>query len=68
MSELSGVEDSHLIDKKIVKRETDTALILTPELTLSEEVGEYLRYVLNLNEESIQKALQELKSHEYRIN
>jgi hypothetical protein len=68
MSELSGVEDSHLIDKKIVKRETDTALILSPELTLSEEVCEYLRYVLNLNEDSIQKALQELKTHEHRIN
>lgn len=68
MSELSGVEDSHLIDKKIVKRETDTALILSPELTLSEEVCEYLRYVLNLNEDSVQKALQELKTHEHKLN
>ncbi len=68
MSELSGVEDSVLIDKKIVKRETDTALILSPELTLSEEVAEYLRYVLNLNEDSVQKALQELKTHEHKLN
>jgi len=68
MTELSGVEDSQLIDKKIVKRETDTALILAPELSLSEEVAEYLRYVLNLNEDSIQKALQELKDNEHKFN
>jgi hypothetical protein len=68
MSELSGVEDNELIDKKIVRRETDTALILAPELTLSEEVGEYLRYVLNLNEDAIEKALKELKDNEHKLN
>jgi len=68
MSELSGVEDNELIDKKIVRRETDTALILAPELTLSEEVSEYLRYVLNLNEDAIQKALKELKDNEHKLN
>jgi DNA repair exonuclease SbcCD nuclease subunit len=68
MSELSGVEDNELIDKKIVKRETDTALILTPELSLSEEVGEYLRYVLNLNEDAIEKALKELRDNEHKLN
>ncbi len=68
MSELSGVEDNELIDKKIVKRETDTALILAPELTLSEEVSEYLRYVLNLNEDAIEKALKELKDNEHKLN
>jgi len=68
MSELSGVEDNELIDKKIVRRETDTALILTPELSLSEEVGEYLRYVLNLNEDAIEKALKELRDNEHKLN
>jgi DNA repair exonuclease SbcCD nuclease subunit len=68
MSELSGVEDNELIDKKIVKRETDTALILTPELSLSEEVSEYLRYVLNLNEDAIEKALKELRDNEHKLN
>jgi DNA repair exonuclease SbcCD nuclease subunit len=68
MSELSGVEDNELIDKKIVRRETDTALILTPELTLTEEVGEYLRYVLNLNEDAIEKALKELTDNEHKLN
>lgn len=63
MSELSGVEDNALIDKKIVKRETDVSLILSPDLTLGEEVGEYLRYILQLNEPSVEKALKELSNY-----
>ena len=63
MSELSGVEDNALIDKKIVKRETDVSLILSPDLSLSEEVGEYLRYILQLNETSVEKALKELSNY-----
>lgn len=67
MSELSGVEDNTLIDKKIVKRETDVSLILSPELSLSEEVGEYLRYILQLGDDKVEKALKELANHENRI-
>lgn len=63
MSELSGVEDNALIDKKIVRRETDVSLILSPDLTLGEEVGEYLRYILQLNEPSVEKALKELSNY-----
>ena len=63
MSELSGVEDNALIDKKIVKRETDVSLILSPDLSLSEEVGEYLRYILQLNDTSVEKALKELSNY-----
>jgi len=63
MSELGSMLDSDLIDKKIVKRDTDTALILEPDLTIEEEVAEYLRYVLQLNEASIDKALQELNNY-----
>jgi hypothetical protein len=63
MSELSGMENTELLDKKVLKRESDTALILAPDLTLEEEVEEYLYYVLNLNEEAVQSALKELNSH-----
>ena len=63
MAELGSMQDSDLIDKKIVKRDTDTVLILEPDLTIEEEVAEYLRYVLQLNETSIDKALQELNNY-----
>lgn len=63
MAELEQVEDSSLIDKKVVKRDTDTALILDPEMTLYQEVEEYVRYILGLNETSIAKILLEFNNH-----
>lgn len=63
ISELAGIEDSDLLDKKVVKRSTDTSLILEPEMTLAEEVSEYLTYILELDEESVQKALKELANY-----
>lgn len=63
MSELGSMQDNDLIDKKIVKRDTDTVLILEPDLTIEEEVAEYLRYVLQLNDASIDKVLEELNNY-----
>lgn len=63
MSELSGMENSELLDKKVLKRDTDTTLILSSELTIEEEVEEYLRYVLNLNDSSIQSILLEFNNY-----
>ena len=64
MSELSSVSDNGLIDKKIVKRSTDTALILDPNLSMAEEVTEYARYILMLEEPTIDKVLKEYSNHE----
>ena len=63
MSELADMQDSELLDKKIVRRDTDTTLILGSEMSISEEVEEYLRYVLNLNEASILEVLKELQDN-----
>ena len=54
MSELSKVENTDLLDKKIIKRSTEASLIITPEMTLTEELVEYLRYILELPEETIE--------------
>lgn len=62
MQQLSSVNDNELIGKKVVKRDTDTTLILDPKLTLAEEVTEYLRYVLQINDQSIDLILQELNN------
>lgn len=51
MAELGALEDSDLVSKKIVKRETDTALILDPTMTMAEELKEYLMFILGLPEE-----------------
>lgn len=63
MTELGQMEDSTLIDKKIVKRETDTALILEPDLTIAQEVEEYLRYVLALSDANVEKVLLEFSNY-----
>lgn len=57
MSDLSKVKDSELLDKKIVKRKTDTALILNSDMTIRDEIAEYLRYILELPEDKVLKAL-----------
>ena len=63
MQELGELEDSDLIDRKVIKRETDSALILDPEMSLVEEVKEYLAYILELPEETIESVLKELQNH-----
>jgi hypothetical protein len=63
LAELSNMEDNALLDKKIIKRSVDTALILEKDMTLGAEVSEYLRYILQLNDEAIDKALVELGNY-----
>jgi DNA repair exonuclease SbcCD nuclease subunit len=53
MAELGALADSSLIDKKVVKRETDTALILDPKMTLAGELQEYLLYILQLPDSTV---------------
>jgi DNA repair exonuclease SbcCD nuclease subunit len=67
MHELGELEDSELIDRKVLKRETDVQLILDQEMTLSQEVAEYLRFILQLPESTIEQALKELQNHVDKI-
>lgn len=64
MTELSTMENSELLDKKIVKKETDTALILTKDMSIRDEVEEYLRYILQINDNSVLEILKELEDNE----
>jgi hypothetical protein len=63
MQELGDLEDNELIERKVIKRETDAALILDPEMTLTEEVKEYLTYILELPESTIEAVLKEMQNH-----
>lgn len=68
MSELSGMEDNDLIDKKIVKRDIETALILDPSLTLAQEVSEYLTYILELDNKVVEQCIQILNDNMDKIH
>lgn len=62
VEELHKVEDSALVDKKISRRNTDTTLILSPEMTIADELREYLLYVLNIPEDKIDVILGEFQN------
>ena len=53
MQDLAEVKNSELLDKKVVVRSSDTALILEKNMTVADELVEYLRYILELDEEKI---------------
>ena len=63
LSELGELADNELIDKKVVKRSQDTQLILDPNMSLAEEVREYLSYILMLPEHTIEETLKEYYNH-----
>ena len=51
IQELAAVENSELLDKKVVKRSTEASLVLEKEMTLEYELVEYLNYILQIPEE-----------------
>lgn len=67
LSELSGLADSELIDKKVTKRQTDVALILDKEMSLTEEVKEYLEFIMQLPNETIEQVLKVFHDNEQKI-
>lgn len=63
MQELAELENSELIDKKVIKRATESALILDPNMTLSQEVSEYLTFILELPPETVESVLKEMQNY-----
>jgi DNA repair exonuclease SbcCD nuclease subunit len=55
--DLANVKDTELLDKKLVKRSSDTALILKKDMTIAEELNEYLLYIMELPKDKTQRVL-----------
>ena len=53
IQDLSKVKNSDLLDKKVVKRSTEATLVLDKEMSVSEELAEYLEYILELPKDKI---------------
>lgn len=68
MQELGALDDSELIASKVLKRDTDSALILAPEMSFEEEIKEYLTYILDLPESTIEAVLKEFQNHANKIS
>jgi DNA repair exonuclease SbcCD nuclease subunit len=63
LKDLSGIDNSELLDKKLVRRSTDTALVLKPQMTMSEKLQEYLLYILELEEKEVKAILGVYNEH-----
>lgn len=49
LSELASVPNTELLDKKVIKRSTETALLLD-DMTMEQELAEYLSYILEIDD------------------
>jgi DNA repair exonuclease SbcCD nuclease subunit len=58
IKDLSKIENSELLDKKLVKRSSDTALVLDKGMSISDELVEYLRYIQELPEVEIENIME----------
>ena len=54
IQDLAGVKNSELLDKKLVKRNSEAALVISKDMSIQEELVEYLAYILELEDEKIQ--------------
>jgi DNA repair exonuclease SbcCD nuclease subunit len=68
VSDLSGVKNSDLLDKKVIRRKTEATLILDKEMTIEEELGEYLSYILELDEDKVKKIIGVFSDHAREAN
>ncbi len=57
VADLSSIKNSELLDKKVIKRKTEATLILGKEMTMEEELGEYLSYILELDDSKVKNIL-----------
>lgn len=54
---LAKVKDTELLDKKLVKRSSDASLILDSSMSMVEELSEYLTYILELPQDTIDEVV-----------
>jgi len=53
LGDLANAEANELLDKKVVKRSTEATLILDNNMSIGEELVEYLSYILQIEESKI---------------
>lgn len=53
IQELAEVKNSELLDKKVVRRSSEATLVIEKDMSIQEELAEYLTYILEIKEEKI---------------
>lgn len=67
LAELAELETSDVVDKKLVKRSTETALILDPKMSMRDEAKEYMLYILELDEKYVESVLERFDDENSKI-
>lgn len=67
MQDLAEATNSELLDKKVIKRKSEATLILNPEMTIQEELIEYLLYILELDEQKVQNIVGVFNDHAQKV-
>lgn len=67
VQDLATIPNSDLLDKKIITKNNETSLILSSEMTINEELVEYLTYVLEISEEKIPTILRLFNDYTSKI-
>ncbi len=57
VQDLAQVKNSDLLDKKVVKRETEATLSLTNEMSIADELSVYLKEILSLDDMKTRKLM-----------
>jgi hypothetical protein len=57
IQDLVSVKNSDLLDKKVIKRSTEAALILDKDMSIQDELVEYLQYILELNDDKVKDVI-----------
>ena len=57
VQDLAKVKNSDLLDKKVVKRETEATLSLTSEMSIADELSVYLKEILSLDDAKTRKLM-----------
>lgn len=57
LTDLSKIKSNDLLDKKITKRKTEATLVLTKDMTKAQELSEYWLYVLELDQDVVDRGL-----------
>ena len=53
MQELANVKNSELLDKKVIKRSSEATLVIDKEMSIQDELVEYLTYILEIPETKV---------------
>jgi len=67
MQELANVKNNELLDKKVIKRSSEATLVIDKNMTIQDELVEYLTYILEIPETRIPNIMSIFNDHATKI-